>query len=108
MIKTLRLFMSVILLCLFSIPAFAQEGRIGIRPEAEKPVATEVKPLMPKPADFSELRSLGVVVIDQVIDPLRVQQTDGRIVQFSGIERIAVSTSFKLRTSKFKASTSML
>ena len=76
--------MSVILLCLFTTPAFAQEGRIGIRPEVDKPAEAEI--LMPKPgSDYVELRSMGPVQIDQVIDPLRVRQSDGRILQLSGI-----------------------
>lgn len=42
--------------------------------------------LMPdSPGDFSELRSQGLVLVQKIIDPLRVQLQDGRIVQLAGI-----------------------
>lgn len=82
--------MGVCLLCLFSIPAVAQEGRFGDNPKA---VAADAKaqetpaPALPeKPADFSELRSQGLVLVDQVIDPLRIRLQDGRIIQLTGLE----------------------
>ena len=85
MIKTLRLCVSIILLCLFTIPALAQEGRIGIRPEVDKPA--EAAPVMPKPgSDYAALRSMGNMLVNQVIDPLRVRLNDGRIVQLSGLD----------------------
>lgn len=37
-------------------------------------------------SDFSELRSQGTVIIDQVIDPLRMRLQDGRIIQLSGLD----------------------
>lgn len=96
--KKLR-YISVILLSLFSIPAMAQEGHFGIKrlgqhevlkkPEDTSKIETKVdeKIGMPENAgDFSELRSQGVVLIEQVIDPLRVRLQDGRIVQLAGIE----------------------
>lgn len=43
-------------------------------------------PAPPTKADFSALRQATIVQIDQVIDPLRLRLTDGRIVQLSGID----------------------
>lgn len=66
----------------------AQEGHFGVNPKASTtPANEESPPLVPdKPADFSELRSQGVVLVDQVIDPLRVLLQDGRIVQLTGLD----------------------
>ena len=89
--------MSGILLCSFTTPALAQEGGYGLRfetfdakPETkteDKKEAEETKILLPESGtEFSELRSQGVVLIQQIIDPLRVQLQDGRIVQLSSVE----------------------
>lgn len=89
--------MSGILLCSFSIPVCAQEGQFGLHFESynglpekkseDKKADTEQKIIMPdKPADFAETRSQGVVLVQQIIDPLRLQLQDGRIVQLTGLE----------------------
>lgn len=86
-----------ILLCLFTIPALAQEGRFHGNPKANakfesgsaKQTASaeeKIEPQAPKkPADFSELRSQGTVTVDQVIDPVTIRLTDGRIVSLTSI-----------------------
>ncbi len=99
--KILRILMSGILSCCFTIPALAQEGHFGMRfesfnnmqgiksteKEAEPAAPAEAKILMPDAnSDFSELRSQGLVLVKQMIDPLRVQLQDGRIVQLAGVE----------------------
>ncbi len=89
--------MSGILCCSFSTAALAQEGHFGMKhmsfenaPETKAEGAkepAEIKIIMPEPgSDFSELRSQGLVLIQQVIDPLRVQLQDGRIVQLAGMD----------------------
>lgn len=76
-------------MCLFTIPAGAQEGRFGGNPKApaDDKVQQSPAPVLPEsPADFSELRSQGLVLVDQVIDPLRLRLQDGRIIQLTGLE----------------------
>lgn len=92
------MFMSGILCCSFSIPVRAQESPFGIKhmtfqPAGMAPEAKEEKEdkpadiLMPAPAsDFSALRSQGLVLVQKIVDPLRVQLQDGRIVQLAGID----------------------
>ena len=90
--------MSGILCCCFTIPAWAQEDHFGVKHLSFRPIESaqklkddkappEVPFVMPDtPSDFSELRSQGLVLIQKVVDPLRVQLQDGRIVQLAGID----------------------
>ncbi len=90
--------MSGILCCCFTIPAWAQEDHFGVKHLSFRPIesaqklkddkaAPEVPFVMPDtPSDFSELRSQGLVLIQKIVDPLRVQLQDGRIVQLAGID----------------------
>lgn len=90
--------MSGILCCCFTIPAGAQEDHFGMKHLSFRPIENaqtlkdektpaEVPHLMPdSPSDFSELRSQGLVLIQNIVDPLRVQLQDGRIVQLAGID----------------------
>jgi endonuclease YncB( thermonuclease family) len=55
----------------------AEDKKETKEPEIQMPAAS---------SDFSELRSQGVVLIQKVIDPLRVQLQDGRIVQLASLE----------------------
>jgi len=65
------LFISLLLLLIvFSATAYAQE---------------EEKFLFPPAADFSEMTMTGEVMVESVIDPLRVRLIDGRIIQLAGI-----------------------
>lgn len=84
----LRNFMLCLTVCLFSIPALAQEGHIGFFSTQQSEAAAQPKKEdnAPLGADFSELRSMGLVTVDQIIDPLRVRLLDGRIVQLTGID----------------------
>ena len=87
-----------ILCCCFTIPAGAQEGHFGMKHLSFRPIESaqtalnekapaEVPLVMPDtPSDFSELRSQGLVLIQNIVDPLRVQLQDGRIVQLAGID----------------------
>lgn len=98
MMKILRLLMSGILCCCFTIPAGAQEDHFGVKHLSFRPAETartaegEQAPaaaslVMPEArSDFSELRSQGVVLIQNIVDPLRVQLQDGRIVQLAGVD----------------------
>lgn len=94
--KNLRYLILILVCSLFTTPAQAQEGHFGIQQWHDSPAQApkdetqkaEAAPLVnPAPStDFSELRSQGVVLIQAVIDPLRVQLQDGRIVQLAGID----------------------
>ncbi len=69
-----------LLACLFIIPAAAQEEKTP----PEKP-ASEGKNVA-APDLGLELRNMGIVTVTRVIDPLRTELDDGRIVQLSTLD----------------------
>lgn len=42
--------------------------------------------IMPAKADFAELRPINTVTVRRIIDPLRLELTDGSMIQLSGID----------------------
>ncbi len=68
-IKFFSLF--VLLACIFTESAYAQEAK---------------KFIMPAKPDYSALQMTGVTAVNQVIDPLRIRLHDGRIAQLAGID----------------------
>ncbi len=67
----IQLIMLLLLTCFFTASAYAQE---------------EEKFLFPPVPDLSELVMTGEAQVEAVIDPLRVQLLDGRIVQLASID----------------------
>jgi endonuclease YncB( thermonuclease family) len=55
-------------------------------PMEMKTLSTAEGPNAAVTGDFAELRQMDTTVIERVIDPLRIQTRDGRIVQLAGID----------------------
>jgi endonuclease YncB( thermonuclease family) len=79
MLKRICLILTVLIL--YSMPALSAEGGAAPAPAAGPDGA-----VMPPKADFAELRLSNTLTVKRVLDPLRMEMSDGSMLSLSGVD----------------------